>query len=221
LGGFVPLNSADEAPVGMGGVLFDLLMAVMNSLETWRAAAGDSQRGLLWRDEVTARMAAAGTYSPYEVLVVDAAAHVGLPRAAAAGLVDRWFEMEPWPDAQAIAGLSLPYGFVTNSSAELARIAARRSGLHPRFTLSAEEAGWYKPDVRIYREACRRLGGRRERTVFVAGSPYDAEGARQAGLHAWHVVRRPDHPPSGASISSAPSLTEIVAAIGRDSPAPT
>ena len=67
--------------------------------------------------------------------------------------------MEPWPDAAALSRLSLPYGFVTNSSETLARIAAGRfSGSEPRFTLSAEVAGWFKPQPPIYRAACERLG---------------------------------------------------------------
>jgi len=201
------------------GVLFDLLMAVMNSLEAWEAAAGDPQRGLLWRDAVTARMAATDAYSPYEGLVVDAAAHVGLPRAAAAELFDRWSDMEPWPDASALSRLSLPYGFVTNCSTRLGQIAADRSRLQPRFTMSAQEAGCYKPGAAIYRAACLKLGSEPAGTVFVAGSPYDAEGAHAAGLHAWLVLRRPDHHPPEANISAVTSLEKIVAAIARESPA--
>jgi len=201
------------------GVLFDLLMGVMNSLDTWMAAAGDAERGLRWRDAVTARMLAERRYSPYEHLVAEAAAEVGLPPSAPGELFDRWSEMEPWPDAAAVSRLSLPYGFVTNTSTALARIAADRSRLQPRFTLSAEEAGWFKPDPAIYRAACRRIGLDPAQTMLVAGSPYDAVGARAAGLQAWLVVRRPDHRPAAANVKAAGSLVEIVDAIVRDSSA--
>src|SRR5688572_17124177 len=116
------------------GVLLDLLMAVMNSLETWKSAAADPEQGLRWRDAVTARMVAAGRYAPYENLVADAAAELGLPASAPNELLNRWRRMEPWPGAAALHRLPVPYGFVTNTSTALAQIAAGRSGLRPRFT---------------------------------------------------------------------------------------
>jgi 2-haloacid dehalogenase len=158
-------------PTRVQAVLFDLLMAVMNSLAVWSGAAGDQRRGLEWRDGVTRKMAASPTYVPYEELVVGAAADLGLPHNAASELFDRWREMEPWPDSAALSRLELPYAFVTNSSKPLARVAADRSQLALRFVLSAEEAGWYKPNPRIYQEACRRLGSPPDSTLFVAGSP--------------------------------------------------
>lgn len=200
----------------VGGVLFDLLMGVMNSLGPWKVAAGDAETGLRWRDSVTARMVAARRYAPYEDFVADAAAELALPESAPAELEDRWSAMEPWPDTSALSRLSLPYGFVTNTSKALARIAAGRSRLQPQFTLSAEEAGWFKPEPAIYRAASHRLGLDPAHTVFVAGSPYDAAGARAAGLRAMLVVRRPDQRPPDPSISTARSMDEVVAAIVND-----
>jgi 2-haloalkanoic acid dehalogenase type II len=197
------------------GVLLDLLMGVMNSLETWTAAAGDSTRGLQWRDAVTARMVAAGAYTSYEGLLTDSASELDLDPSAPANLVHRWAEMDPWPDAAAIQLLTVPYGFVTNCSASLAGRAAERSGLAPRFVLSAEEAGWFKPDARVYVEACRRLGTAPDRTAFIAGSPYDAAGASANGLPTWLVRRRADQRPSVASVSVAASLEEVVKSVLR------
>jgi 2-haloacid dehalogenase len=191
-------------------ILFDLLMAVMNSLAIWSAAAGDQRRGLAWRDVVTRRMAASPTYVPYEELVVGAAAELGLPREAVFELFERWREIDPWPDSAALSRLALPYAFVTNCSKPLARVAAERSGLAPRFVLSAEEAGRYKPDPRIYREACRRLGSRPESTLFVAGAAYDAEGAGAAGLRAVLVARRSDDRIRHGVSRVATSLHDIV-----------
>jgi 2-haloacid dehalogenase len=193
------------------GVLFDLLMAVMNSMEVWSAAAGDRRRGLAWRDAVTARMIAHTEYVPFEDIVVVAGSRVGLAARAATDLFDRWQKMSPWPDSAAIARLTVPYGFVTNCSTELAVVAADRAGLRPQFTLSAEEAGSYKPDARIYLEACRRLDSRPERTLFVAGSVYDSEGAQRAGLRAHLVARRPDQPAPSAGVVRATSIEQVVA----------
>ena len=195
------------------GILLDLLMAVMNSMQVWTAAAGDRRRGLAWRDAVTERMVAIGFYVPYESLVADAARETGLDTGAAARLIDEWSRMEPWSDAQALSRVPLPYGFVTNASTVLAQTAADRSRLEPRFTMSAEEAGRFKPAADVYHAASRRLGTEPERTLFIAGSPYDAEGARMAGLPSYLVLRRPDHGPPNERISVATSLEDVVASL--------
>ena len=191
-------------------VLFDLLMAVMNSLAVWTSAAGGERRGLAWRDAVTRRMTGAPAYVPYEELVSDAATELGLPGEAVSTLLERWQEMDPWPDSAAVARLDVPYAFVTNCSGRLARIAADRSRLAPRFVLAAEEAGSYKPDPRIYHEACRRLGSSPPSTLFVAGSPYDAEGAHAAGLEAVLVARRLDAGDRFAGTRVVASLAEAL-----------
>jgi 2-haloacid dehalogenase len=194
----------------VSGILFDLLMAVMDSLEVWAGAAGDREGGLAWRDAVTARMIAAGSYVPYEDLVVAAAVQLGLAAGTPTQLFQRWRDMAPRPDAAAITRLTVPYGFVTNCSDQLARLAADRSGLRPVFVLSAEQAGLFKPDPRIYSEACRMLGTPPERTAFVAGSVYDSEGAWSAGLRAVLVRRRTDERIPGSGVRLVGSLGELV-----------
>jgi 2-haloacid dehalogenase len=197
-------------------VLFDLLSALMNSHAIWTTAAGDEGRGLAWRDAATRRITTSAGYAPYEELVVAATTEVGLPREAAAQLFELWPRMEPWPDTAGLSALSVPYAFVTNCSRELAQVAADRSGLSPRFVLSAEEAGWYKPDPRIYHEACERLASPPESTLFVAGSAYDAEGARAAGLQAVLVARRPDE----RAVQDIASLEDVVARIATPGSSP-
>jgi 2-haloacid dehalogenase len=191
-------------------ILFDLLSAVMNSLAIWSATAGDERRGLAWRDAVTRRIVASPTYVPYEELVADAAAELGLADEAVDELFERWQEMDPWPDSAALSRLAMPYAFVTNCSKQLAWVAATRSQLTPRFVLSAEEAGWYKPEPRIYRDACTRLGSPAESTLFVAGSAYDAEGAGASGLQAVLVARHPDDRARHGPTRIVASLHEFV-----------
>jgi len=212
------MPKARDVPAGepIAGVLLDLLMAVMDSLGVWSAAAGDRGHGLAWRDAVTAKMIAAPLYVPYEGLVRTAAVDLGLPDAAVSDLFDRWPTMSPWPDAAVLSRLNVRYAFVTNCSTELATAAADRSGLHPAFTLSAEEAGCYKPNARIYQLACLRLGTPPGRTLFVAGAPYDGVGARKAGLDVAIVNRRPDRPPP-PKIEIVESLAEIVTAFSSRS----
>jgi 2-haloacid dehalogenase len=191
------------------GVLLDLLMAVMDSMSVWVAAVGNERSGRAWRDATTARMTAAGDYVPFEDLVTAAAHQEHVPYRAVATLLDLWGSMEPRPDAAAVRSLPIPYAFVTNCSTRLARIASGRSRLEPSFVLSAEEAGWYKPDRRIYLEACRRLGTRPERTMFVAGSVHDADGAARAGLQAVLVRRRKDQPKPAPDVVVVDSLEAV------------
>jgi len=166
-------------------------MATMDSIGTWASAAGDRERGLKWRDAVTEQMIEAGRYVPYRDLVTSAAAALGLPADAPDRLRAAWTTMRRWPDAAALEALRIPYAFVTNCSAELATEAAERSGLEPAFTLSAEEAGWYKPRAEIYRLACDRIGAEPADIRFVAGASYDALGAAAVGLRTVLVARRP------------------------------
>lgn len=191
-------------------VLADLLMAVMDSVAVWQAAAGEARRGLAWRDAVTARMVAARTYLPYEALVAEVAAAQGLPARAVSELWAGWRRMRPRPDAAALAGMDVPLGFVTNCSARLAGIAAARSGLAAALVLSAAEAGAFKPVPAVYRRACDALGVAPEDALYVAGAPYDAAGAQAAGLRAVLVARRPELGGMNGPWRTVRSLDELV-----------
>jgi 2-haloalkanoic acid dehalogenase type II len=191
-------------------VLIDLLMATMDSISAWVTAVGDHEAGLAWRDAVTDRMLAAGRYVPYEALVADAAAALQLDPNAVHRLREAWMRMEPWPDVGALDRLTVPYAFVTNCSAELAAAAVARSGRSPVFTLSAEEAGWYKPRAEVYRLACERAGVKPDEARFIAGAAYDAEGARAAGLGAILILRRPPPGSLSPAIRVAESLTQAL-----------
>ncbi len=192
-------------------VLLDLLMATMDSMTTWSAAAGGRAIGLAWRDAVTTRMIDAGRYTSYQDLVAAAAADLHLNEQAPARLWREWERMEPWPDASAIASLAVPYAFVTNCTIALATLAVRRSRLRPVFTLAAEEAGWYKPQAEIYRLACGRLRVDPDEARFVAGAAYDAAGASAAGMSAVLVDRRMGSQSVPVDIPAFPTLDEALA----------
>ena len=196
-------------------VLLDLLMATMDSIATWSAAAGGRERGLAWRDAVTARMIDAGRYVDYDGLVARAAATLALPPNARLARRQAWSAMQPWPDAQALEGLGIPYAFVTNCSSELAAVAVERSGLRPKFTLSAEEAGWFKPRREAYALAVERLGLAATQVQFVAGAAYDAIGASNAGLSTTLVARRPLLEPLPEEVRVVGSLTEALEGMER------
>jgi 2-haloacid dehalogenase len=190
-------------------------MATMDSIATWSAAAGDRERGLAWRDAVTARMIDAGRYVDYDELVAAAADELRLSSSAPRLLREAWSRMRPWPDTAALDRVAVPYAFVTNCSTELATVAVERSGLRPAFTLAAEEAGWFKPRPEVYALAVERLGIDAGATRFVAGAAYDANGASGSGLPTVFVARRGIHEPLARGIRVVDALTEAVADLGR------
>ena len=80
-----------------------------------------------------------------------------------------------------------PLGVATNCSEVLGRRAAASLGAPFAGVVTAESAGFYKPDPRIYMAGVEALRARPEEVLFVAGSPLDVVGAHAAGLPVvWH-----------------------------------
>jgi 2-haloacid dehalogenase len=171
-------------------VLFDLLTALLDSWSLWNDVAGDEARGLEWRKAFLRRAYATGSYAPYDEVVIGSAKDAGMPVAMATELLRRWDELQPWPDvSEALGALSraVPLGVVTNCSEELGARAVARIPVRFSVVVTAERAGVYKPDLRIYRLALSELGTAPERTLFVAGSAGDVPGATAAGMPVyWH-----------------------------------
>jgi FMN phosphatase YigB (HAD superfamily) len=88
---------------------------------------------------------------------------------------------------------------VTNCSVRLGRAAAARLQVPWDVVITAEEAGFYKPDPRPHRLALERLGIAPGEAAFVAGSGYDLIGTAAVGLRTyWHNrvgLSRPDGAP--------------------------
>jgi 2-haloacid dehalogenase len=200
-------------------VLFDLLTALMNSPALWNRVAGNGADGGRWRQAYLRLTYGAGRYRPYEALVAEAAEAVGLPRSLAQDLADGNGALEPWPEAPALLqtlGASFPLGIVTNCSEKLGRLAADRTGGEFAAVVTAERAGFYKPDPRPYRMALDALGVRAERCLFVAGSPYDLFGTAKLGLPTyWHdrigLALPSDAPPP---LWRKPTLTPLLEIVG-------
>jgi 2-haloacid dehalogenase len=172
------------------GVLFDLLTALLDSSTLWAAVAGGEEAGRRWRAAYLRNTYGTGAYRPYEILVAEAACEVGLPRSLAAELAGRYGELLPWPEVPAVLGTLQPHvklAIVTNCSQALALKAAACTGGDFAAIVSAERAGFYKPDPRPYRQALAELGLVPERCLFVAGSSYDLFGTAAVGLPTfWH-----------------------------------
>lgn len=186
-------------------VLFDLLTALLDSWTLWNDVAGSEAHGRAWRAAYLRLTYGCGSYVPYEQLVREAAVATDLPADAADALEARWLELPPWSGAQAaldaLAGRT-KLGVVTNCSIRLGRQAAGRLQANWDCIITAEEAGFYKPDPRPYRQALAALGVAPHETAFVAGSGYDLFGTSAVGLRTyWHNrvgLARPDGAPPAA-----------------------
>ena len=172
-------------------VLFDLLTALVDSWSLWNAVSGGGESGRKWRAAYLRRTYRAGRYRPYETLVAEAAMEVDLPPALAECLAARYHELEPWPEVREVLGAlrreGLRLGVVTNCSEALAMTAVACTGIDFDVVVTAERAGYYKPDSRPYEKALAELGLTAGRCLFVAGSAYDLFGASKIGLPIyWH-----------------------------------
>jgi 2-haloacid dehalogenase len=178
-------------PRAYDAVLFDLLSALVDSWSLWKSIAGSDVDGLRWRKRYLALTYDSGHYTPYEGLVAEAAAAEGFPEHWADELDRRFAELQPWPEVQEVltglAGLGVRLGVVTNCSQRLGEVAAKCVGVPFDCVVTAEGAGFYKPDPRPYLAGISGLGIPAERTLFVAGSAYDLFGTAKVGLATyWH-----------------------------------
>lgn len=171
-------------------VLFDLLSALLDSWSLWDDVAGDSTLGREWRMHYLRATYSTERYEPYLPLIGESAKAVGIAKAQAGILADRWCELTPWPEATEIVAelaSTTTIGVITNCSEELGLEAANMLGVGFDTVLTAERAGYYKPDPRIYEKAIEEIGEAPERILYVAGSPYDVRGAAAAGMPVyWH-----------------------------------
>jgi 2-haloacid dehalogenase len=172
-------------------VLFDLLTALLDSWSLWNDVAGNPEDGGKWRAAYLRRTYETDAYRAYELLVAEAASEVGLPSALAGRLALRYGELNPWPEVREVLGAlrreGLALGVVTNCSEKLGAKAVICTGLSFDVVVTAERAGYYKPDPRPYRMALGELGVVPGRCLFVAGSAYDLFGTGRVGLATyWH-----------------------------------
>jgi len=170
-------------------ILFDLLTGLLDSWSLWNRVAGDPESGRRWRLRYLQLCYGAGEYRPWDSLVAKAATETSLPESMADELLSAWDRLEPWPEVKEI----LPHlgvqkiGVVTNCSETLALQAAQKVGIPLSVVVSAERAGAYKPNPRPYLLALSELEVQPQRTLFVAGSPSDIEGASEVGMRVyWH-----------------------------------
>lgn len=191
---------------------FDLLTALLDTWTLWKAVAGEPGLGMRWHAASQA-MLRGRAYRPFEDIVRDSAAEVGIAAGSADEMLRRWGEFEPWPDVRAVlARLEGTTRFiVTNCSRELGARAAKRAGSFD-LVMTAEEAGAYKPDPRPYRAALAALGIEPSQVLFVAGSAHDVGGATRVGMDVYWANRgQVAAPTDGTALRNEPDLRGLVA----------
>ena len=174
-------------------VVFDLLTALLDSWSLWNKAAGAEEVGLAWRTRYLELTYRAGAYRSYEGIIHEAARDVGVPSGRADELICRWGELEPWPETRSVLqalGAKVPIAAATNASIVLAGIAVLTLGVAVPTVVTAEEAGYYKPNPLPYRMVLERLSLDPATVLFVAGSAADVPGASAVGMPVfWHNRR--------------------------------
>jgi 2-haloalkanoic acid dehalogenase type II len=173
--------------------MFDLLTALLDSWSLWNKAAGSEEDGLAWRTRYLELTYQAGAYRSYEGIIQEAAYDAGLSAGRAEELIQRWCELKPWPETRQVLGALLekvPLAVATNGSIALTQSAVATLGLPIPTVVTAEEAGYYKPDPHPYRLALQRLQCDPAAVLFVAGSAADVPGASAVGMPVfWHNRR--------------------------------
>ena len=199
-------------------VVFDLLTALLDSWSVWDAAAGSVEQGRRWRAAYLRRNYQTGAYRPYEGIVAEAAAEAGLAPDATDRLISHWRDIRPWPDVRSVLEeirASVPIAVVTNCSERLGQLAVRATGVAFNSVVTAERAGYYKPDPRAYGLALKDMGVEVRNCLMVAGSPYDLYGAKSLGMDAyWHnrvgLPAPPDLPKPLAESRTMRPLLDVV-----------
>ena len=110
--------------------------------------------------------------------------------------MDRARRLPAFPDAppalETLAAADYRIAVLTNSAADAAGAALDAAGLAARveMVIGADEIGAYKPDLRVYRHAARRLGVSADRLCLVTAHAWDVLGARRADWAAAWVAHR-------------------------------
>ena len=128
-----------------------------------------------------------------------------------AELVRAWHRLAPWPDTvPGLAALRARHILtpLSNGGVGLLTRLAKAAGLPFDCILSAELAGTYKPDPRVYALVPAFFDVPPDRVLMVACHPGDLLAARQAGLRTGFIPRPAEW---GTAAPAPPPGTDIVA----------
>lgn len=128
-------------------------------------------------------------------------------------LVLAWHRLSPWPDTVAgLAALRERHILTTLSNGGMGLLTrlAKAAALPMDCILSAELAGTYKPDPRVYALVPRYFGVPAGRVLMVACHPADLQAAARCGLRTGFVARPREWGPDGQAPAPPPG-TDVAA----------
>ena len=171
-------------------VVFDLLTGLIDSWSLWNEIAGSELMGRKWRAQYLEITYSTFNYKKYEDLVLLAAEDVGLNSKIVQNLIQKWSSLRPWLEVdEVLKVLSKNYllGVATNCSIKEGNEAIKLIDITFDCSVTAEEIGFYKPHPKMYEGILKKLRVSPQKTLFVAGSPFDVEGAKAIGMDVyWH-----------------------------------
>eukprot|EP00162_Nutomonas_longa_P025102 comp9714_c0_seq1/m.11294 comp9714_c0_seq1/g.11294 ORF comp9714_c0_seq1/g.11294 comp9714_c0_seq1/m.11294 type:complete len:270 (+) comp9714_c0_seq1:5-814(+) len=133
--------------------------------------------------------------TPFNFVIQSTLAHIeterGLRLSAQqrATLIKSWGQLQPWQNTVATLRRLQRAGIfvapLSNGDAATLSLAMKTFGITPRYVFGSDfPVGAFKPLPQIYSQVLSRSGLTASQVLHVAGSMYDAEGARAAGLFA-------------------------------------
>jgi len=197
-----------EATGASAGVQADWAAVVDDWRRAYQPAMNRVRDGAAWRDLDSLQR---DTLS--EVLARHARQ---LPAAERESLVQGWRRLRPWPDCRAgLDRLRRRHLVATLSNGHLALLAdlLKFADLRMDAVLSAQLAGSYKPDPKVYRTALELLECQPEEAGMVAAHGSDLRAAAALGLRPI-FVRRPLEWGAGAQSAGPPALDGLIEADG-------
>jgi HAD superfamily hydrolase (TIGR01509 family) len=214
---------ADDAPVDLAAVVFDLDGVLVDSERLWdevrREVARD--RGGGWTDDATGAMQGMSTPEWARYIVEQVGVH-GTPDEAAAEVIrrmgDRYRQAVPLlPGAvEAVRALSerWPLGVASSSPPDLIRVVLDAAGIADRFraVVSSEQVSRGKPAPDVYLAAAAKLGVPPDRCVAIEDSTNGLRAAAAAGMTVV-AVPNPHYPPSQDALALAAVTVDTVAEV--------
>jgi 2-haloacid dehalogenase len=204
------LTELAEATAARAGLEADWAAVVDDWRRAYQPAMDRVRHGAPWRDLDSLQRETLND--------VLAQRNIGLPAADREALVRGWRLLRPWPDSRdGLDRLRRRYVTATLSNGHLALLTdlLKFADLRVDAVLSAQLAGGYKPDAKVYLTALRLLDCQPGDAAMVAAHAPDLRAAAALGLRPI-FVRRPLEWGPGVPPAEPPALAGLLETDGLD-----